>query len=86
MQDNPTSYTSEEQLRYRAQKISKFIYSIFLYIIINILFFYLDYSDNQKIDWAFWILFSFGFALAFKGLGLYVRPKLEDKVYDMLKK
>jgi hypothetical protein len=86
MQDKPTSYTPEEKLRYRASKISKFIYSLFVYLVVNIFLFWIDYSNDQRIDWAFWVLFGWGLGIALQGFELVVKPNLEERVYNRLKK
>jgi 2TM domain len=86
MPDNTILYTPEQQLRYRAQKISKFIYGLFVYFVVNIFLFYIDYSENQRIDWAFWVLFGWGIGVALQGFALIIKPNLEERIYNMLKK
>jgi 2TM domain len=81
-----STHTPDQQLRYRARKISKFVYGFFIYLVVNIFLFWLDYSDNQRIDWAYWVLIGWGLGVALQGFALLVKPGLEDMIYRNISK
>jgi 2TM domain len=81
-----TSYTNDETLRNRAQKIAGFVYHLFWYVIVNIFLFWLDYQENSRIDWAYWVLFGWGIGLLSQAFATFAKPNLEEIIYNKLKK
>jgi 2TM domain len=84
--DQSVNYTPEQQLRYKAKKLTKLLYGIFWFIIINIFLYWLDYRDNLRIDWAYWVTIGWGFGLAYEGFSYIVGPNIEEAIYNKLSK
>jgi 2TM domain len=70
----------------KAKKITTFIISIFWYLIINLFLYFIDFQENGRIDWAYWVTFGWGIGIVAQLFTLILQPMIEEKVYDIVDK
>jgi hypothetical protein len=70
----------------KAKKITTFIISIFWYVIINLFLYFIDFQENGRIDWAYWVTFGWGIGIVAQLFTLILQPMIEQKVYDIVDK
>jgi hypothetical protein len=85
-QQDFSTLTPEQQMRRRAHKITKFLYNVLWYVVINIFLYWLDYRENQVIDWAYWVTIGWGFGIVAQAFALVAGPNLEDAIYNKISK
>jgi hypothetical protein len=85
-QQDLSTLTPEQQMRRRAQKITKFLYHVLWYVVINIFLYWLDYRENQVIDWAYWVTIGWGFGIVAQVFTLVAGPNLEEAIYNKISK
>jgi 2TM domain len=71
---------TQEQARTRAKKLVKFYYNVFIFVIINIFLYVLDFYPDSKINWAYWVTFGWGLGVLIEGFNVYFGSNLEDKI------
>ncbi len=71
---------TQEQAALQAKKLVKFYYSIFVFLIVNVFLYILDYYGNRQIDWAYWVTLGWGLGLSIQGFGVYFGADLEAKI------
>jgi hypothetical protein len=76
----------KDNKREKAKKITTFIISIFWYLIINLFLYFIDFQENGRIDWAYWVTFGWGIGIAAQLFTLVLQPLIEDKVYSQIDK
>lgn len=72
--------------RIKARKISGFLIHLFWFILINIILYILDYSQNGRIDYAYWTTFGWGIGIISHAFGVFMGANLEDNIYKRLNK
>lgn len=71
---------TKEQAQQRAKKLIKFYYNIFIFVVVNIALYILDYYSDSRINWAYWVTFGWGLGILIEGFGIYFGSSLEDKI------
>lgn len=77
---------NQDQARKQAKKLVGFYANLFWYIVINIFLYILDYSNNGRIDWAYWVTFGWGIGILSHLFGVFFTSNLEDKIAENLMK
>lgn len=71
---------TQEQAQLRAKKLVKFYSSVFIFVIINIFLYILDYYSDQRINWAYWVTLGWGLGILIEWFSVYFGSNLEDKI------
>ena len=71
---------TQEQAQLRAKKLVKFYYNLFIFVIVNVFLYILDFYGNQRIDWAYWVTLGWGLGISIKGFEVYFGSELEEKI------
>lgn len=69
-----------EIARARAKKILGLYYRIFIFIIVNLFLYYIDFKDNNQINWAYFVTFGWGIGLGFNIFSIILGGDIEDKL------
>ena len=78
---------TQEQAQLRAKKLVKFYYNLFIFVIVNVFLYVLDFSGNKQIDWAYWVTLGWGLGISIQAFGVYFGSGLEEKItQDLMKK
>lgn len=75
-----------QKLRTRAKKITGFAVHLFWFVLVNLALLINDYSQNSKIDWAYWVFLGWGIGIISHGFSVFGKLNLEEKIYNYLKK
>jgi hypothetical protein len=77
---------TEEKAHKQAKKLVGLYANVFWYVVINIFLYFIDYTNNGRIDWAFWVTFGWGIGVISQAFGVFFSPDLEDKIAEKLMK
>jgi hypothetical protein len=77
---------TEQEAKRHARKLLGLYISLFWFVIINIFLYILDYSQNSRIDWAYWVTFGWGIGIASQVFNVYFSSGFEKKMIEKLMK
>ena len=78
----PIMSITPEQARKQAKRIFGLYITLFWFVIVNILVYILDYRDNNRIDWAYWVTFGWGIGLASQAFSIYFGIGFVEKITE----
>ena len=74
--------TPEQRARRRAEEYISLLWHIATYVIVVPFLFFIDWRDNQYIDWAYWAAIPWGVALVFHAASYFMGSSFRDRAYE----
>lgn len=71
---------TKEQAQLRAKKLVKFYSSVFIFLVVNVFLYILDFYSDQRINWAFWVTLGWGLGIIIQAINVYYGTELEEKI------
>jgi hypothetical protein len=74
----------EVEAKAKARRIVKLVSHLFIFTVVNLFLYFLDWRNDGKIDWAYWVTIGWGFGLLAQFFNTYFAPLLEEKITNNL--